>query len=106
MSLNLFSTTIFSVTIGVGIDYAIHFTSIYRTFRKEGDSNKLAVDKAYNYASRPIIANALGFAIGLSILFISPLKVHMYVASLMWVSMILSSFLSLSFLPTILKRLK
>jgi len=106
MSLNLFSTTIFSVTIGVGIDYAIHFTSIYRTFKKEGNSSDLAVEKAYTYSSRPIIANALGFAIGLSILFISPIKIHLYVASLMWVSMILSSFLSLSFLPTLLKKLK
>jgi len=106
MSLNLFSTTIFSVTIGVGIDYAIHFTSMYRTFKKEGNSSIVAVEKAYTYSSRPIIANALGFAIGLSILFVSPIKIHLYVASLMWVSMILSSFLSLSFLPTLLKRLK
>jgi len=106
ISLNLFTTTIFSITIGVGIDYAIHYTSIYQAYKKEGKTSKEAVEEALRFSSRPIIANALGFAMALSALMISPLKVHMYVSSLMWVSMILSSFLSLSFLPTLLRKLK
>ncbi len=106
ISLNLFTTTLFSITIGVGIDYAIHFTSIFRSYKKEGMTSELAVDKAYGFSSRPIIANALGFSIGLSVLMLSPLKVHFYVSSLMWISMILSSFLSLSLLPTLLKYTK
>jgi len=106
ISLNLFTTTLFSITIGVGIDYAIHFTSIYKSYKNQGLSSPQAVEKAYGFSSRPIIANALGFSIGLSVLLISPLKVHFYVSSLMWVSMVLSSFLSLSLLPTLLRRLK
>ena len=106
ISLNLFTTTIFSITIGVGIDYAIHFTSIYQEYKKEGMAGKEAVDESIRFSSRPIIANALGFAMALSALMISPLKVHLYVSSLMWVSMILSSLLSLSFLPTLLRKLK
>lgn len=106
ISLNLFTTTLFSITIGVGIDYAIHFTSIYKSYKDQGYSSEDAVDQAYGFSSRPIIANALGFSIGLSVLMISPLKVHFYVSSLMWVSMVLSSFLSLSLLPTLLKKLK
>ena len=106
ISLNLFTATIFSITIGVGIDYAIHFTSIYQSYKKEGLSSGEAAKKAYSFSSRPIIANALGFSIGLSALMLSPLKVHLYVSSLMWVSMILSSVLSLSFLPTVLRKMK
>ncbi len=106
ISLNLFTTTIFSITIGVGIDYAIHFTSIYQEYKKEGMPGNDAVGEALRFSSRPIIANALGFAMALSALMISPLKVHLYVSSLMWVSMILSSLLSLSFLPTLLRKLK
>ena len=106
ISLNLFTTTLFSITIGVGIDYAIHFTSIYKNYKDQGYSSADAVDQAYGFSSRPIIANALGFSIGLSVLMISPLKVHFYVSALMWVSMVLSSFLSLSLLPTLLKKLK
>ena len=106
ISLNLFTATIFSITIGIGIDYAVHFTSVYQSYKRQGLSSLDAVNEAYKYTSRPIIANALGFSLGLSSLFISPLKVHLFIASLMWMSMIVSSFLSLSFLPTILKKLK
>jgi len=104
ISLNLFTATLFSITIGVGIDYAIHFTSIYQGFRNKGISADEAAENAYGFSARPIIANALGFSIGLTVLMLSPLKVHFYVSSLMWVSMILSGFLSLTLLPTLLKR--
>ena len=36
ISLNLFSATIFSITIGVGIDYAIHYTSIFNKYKSDG----------------------------------------------------------------------
>ncbi len=104
ISLNLFTATIFSITIGVGIDYAVHFVSVWMSFRKQGYNTKEAVDKAYDYTSRPIMANAFGLALGLSALLLSPLRIHLYVSSLMWVSMISGVFLSLSFLPTILKN--
>ncbi len=104
ISLNVFTATIFCITIGVGIDYAIHFTSVWMSFKRKGLSSNEAVEKAYLYTSRPIMANALGLAIGLSALLLSPLMVHTYVSLLMWVSMISGVFLSLSFLPTILKN--
>ncbi len=106
ISLNVFTTTIFSITIGVGIDYAIHFTSIWMSFRKKGYNSAEATDKAYSYTSRPILANAFGLAIGLSALLLSPLRIHLYVSVLMWGAMIAGVFLSLSFLPTMLRKTK
>jgi len=106
ISLNLFTATIFSITIGVGIDYAVHFTSVWMSFKKQGYNSKDAVEKAYDYTSRPIMANAFGLAVGLSALLLSPLRIHLYVSTLMWVSMVSGVYLSLSFLPTILKKLK
>ena len=106
LPLNLFTATIFTVTIGVGIDYAIHFTSTWESFKQEGHNSEQATALAYNYTARPVLANAFGLAIGLSTLPFSPLKIHLYVSLLMWVSMVVSSFLSLSFLPTILRRLE
>lgn len=104
ISLNVFTTTIFSITIGVGIDYAIHFTSVWMRFRQKGYSSEEATEKTYTYTSRPILANAFGLAIGLSALVFSPLRIHLYVSVLMWASMIAGVFLSLSFLPTLLKK--
>ena len=102
ISLNFYTATIFCITIGVGIDYAVHYTSVFMEFRRQGYSKADSVIKSYKYTSNPILANALGVAIGLSALFLSPLKMHTYVAILMWVSMISGVLLSLSFLPTLL----
>lgn len=104
ISLNLFTATIFSITIGVGIDYAVHFTSVWMNFRRQGHSASDSVNKAFAYTARPIIANAFGLAIGLSALLLSPLRIHLYMSLLMWVSMTAGVLLSLSFLPTVLRR--
>ncbi len=106
ISLNIITATIFSITIGVGIDYAVHYTSVFKEYKSEGLNSDEAARKALHYTERPIIANAFGVSIGLSALIISPLLIHNYVSILMWVSMLCSVFLSLSFLPTLLKLTK
>ena len=60
---------------------------------------KESVDAALASVSNPILANAFGLAIGLSILFFSPLRIHMQVASVMWVAMVVSSLAALLLLP-------
>jgi len=105
LSLNIISTTIFGITIGVGIDYAVHFTSVWMSFRREGHEAREAAEQAFRYTARPILANALGVAVGLSALLLSPLRIHLYVSEMMWVAMVVGAFLSLSFLPTVLRRL-
>jgi hypothetical protein len=95
ISLTVISALIFSITMGINVDYAIHLTSISL------DLN--SVDEGFDYAARPIISNALGLAIGMSVLFFTPLVVHKDIAIMMWVSMMMSMFLSLTLLPTILR---
>lgn len=106
ISLNLITATIFSIAIGVGIDYAVHYTSVWMTYKMEGHTSAEANDFAYSYTARPIITNALGLSIGLTALMLSPLTIHMHVSILMWVSMITSVFVSLALLPIMLKCLK
>ncbi|AIO18499.1 MMPL family protein [Candidatus Izimaplasma bacterium HR1] len=102
--LNITTVIIFSITIGVGIDYAVHFSSVYKYYLKETNNNEMAIDKAYSNSSRPIIANALGISLGLSIMVLSPLTIHFNVSMLMWVSMIVSVVLTLTLLPFIFKK--
>ena len=66
----------------------------------EGDS----VNSALSSVSRPVLANAFGLAIGLSILFFSPLRIHMQVASVMWVAMVVSSMAALLLIPIFYAR--
>ncbi len=101
ISLNVTTVIIFSITIGVGIDYAVHFSSVYNYYSKELMDNKKAIEMAYGNTSRPIIANALGICLGLTVLMFSPLTIHFNVSILMWVSMIISVILTLTLLPMI-----
>jgi len=104
--LNITTVIIFSISIGVGIDYAVHYSSVYKMHYKETKHALQSVEHAYRDVSKPIIANALGISLGLSVLMFSPLTIHMNVSILMWVSMIISVFVTLTFLPTILRHKK
>lgn len=92
------------LTIGVGIDYAIHFVSMFRqAHRAKADD---PVSKSLDYVTTPVLANALGLAIGFTAMLASPLQIHVTLSILMWVTMMASSLLSLTFLPTLVSRLK
>ncbi|MFW2338739.1 MAG: MMPL family transporter, partial [Acidimicrobiia bacterium] len=86
---------------GVGIDYAIHFVAAIDNARKDGDGYVL---RAIDRAGRPIIANALGIAIALSALWLSPLAIHPQVSMIMWVSMIVAALAALTIIPAFLPR--
>ena len=88
------------LTVGVGIDYAIHFVSLYRYKKRDGEEHP--ADAALKFVATPVLANAIGLAIGFTAMLLSPFQIHTTLSLLMWVTMILSSFLSLSLLPTIL----
>ena len=104
--LNITTVMIFSITIGVGIDYAVHFSSVYQYYKKQGNSSSESVEKSFKNSSRPIITNALGISLGLSAMALSPLSIHLNISILMWISMIVSVFVTLTFLPTILSKIK
>lgn len=87
------------LTVGVGVDYAIHFSATLRRERARGAPD--AVGAALGFVAQPVLANALGLAIGISVLALSPLQVYVELAILMWVTMVTSAFLSLTLLPTI-----
>lgn len=102
IALSIVTGIMSGLTIGVGIDYAIHFVSLYRYFDRQKDSDPTGT--ALRYVSSPVAANALGLAIGFSVMNFSPLKIHTYLSILMWVTMIVSALLSLTLIPTMLRR--
>ncbi len=103
IELSIVTCTMASITIGVGVDYSIHLTSLFKYYYYDKRVNN-AADLAFEYVQKPVIANALGLALGLSSLLFSPLQFHTYLSMLMWVTMIISSYVSLTFLPTLLKK--
>ncbi len=102
--LNIMTANMSAISVGVGVDYSIHLISGIYYFRKQGLGTIDSVNSALSSVSRPILANAFGLAIGLSILFFSPLRIHMQVASLMWVAMVISSMAALLLIPIFYAR--
>jgi predicted RND superfamily exporter protein len=90
----------------VGVDYAIHLISGIYYYRRNGMDDRQSVDSAITSVSRPILANAFGLAIGLSVLFFSPIRLHFHAASIMWVAMTVSSMAALLLIPIFYTRCK
>ncbi len=101
MQLNLLTAVVSSIVLGVGIDYVIHFLAAIDHARAGGDGYVL---RAIDRAGPPIVANALGIAIALSALWLSPLKIHGQLSQIMWVAMMTAGLTSLLVVPALLSR--
>ncbi len=101
IQLNLLTAVVSSIVLGVGIDYAIHYVAAIDHARRHGPGYVLrAIDKA----GRPIVANALGIAVALTALWLSPLAIHAQVSQIMWVAMTTAAVSSLLVIPALLPR--
>lgn len=101
IQLYLLTAIISSIVIGVGIDCAIHLVAAIEHAREDGPGYVL---RGIDHAGRPIVANALGIAVGMSALFLSPLKPHNHIAAIMWVSMLTAAVTALLIIPAIHKK--
>jgi uncharacterized protein len=101
IQLNLITAVVSSIVIGVGIDYVIHFIAAIGHARAEGAD---PVMRALTRAGPPIVANALGIAVGLSALWLSPLAMHHQLSLIMWVAMVTAALTSLLVVPALLPR--
>ncbi|MCD6299606.1 MAG: RND family transporter [Dehalococcoidales bacterium] len=97
--LNMLTANLSAIAVGVGVDYSIHLISSIYYFRRRGMGRGESVNVALSTVSKPVLANAFGLAIGLSVLFFSPLRIHMQAASVMWVAMVVSSLAALLLIP-------
>ncbi len=101
IQLNLLTAVVSGIVIGVGIDYAIHFIAAIDHARRDGAGYVL---RAIDRAGRPIVANALGIALALSALWLSPLAIHPQVSMIMWVAMTTAAVTALVVIPALLPR--
>ena len=101
IQLNLITAVASSIVIGVGIDYAIHFIASINHAKEHGDGYVL---RAIDRSGRPIAANALGIAIALTALLLSPLRPHHHISGIMWVSMLVAAGAALLVIPALLPK--
>lgn len=101
LQLNLLTAVVSSIVLGVGIDYVIHYVAAIDHARRSGPGYVL---RAIDRAGPPIVANALGIAIALSALWLSPLQIHDQISQIMWVAMVTAGLTSLVVVPALLSR--
>lgn len=100
IDLSVVTSIMSGLTIGVGIDYAIHYTSVFMYLKRKKNADP--VFNAMSFVATPVLANAIGLSVGFSVMVFSPLQTHTTLSILMWVTMALSALFSLSLLPTLL----
>jgi predicted RND superfamily exporter protein len=97
--LNLITVVASSIVLGVGIDYAIHLIAAIEHARRADPERGGWVVRGLRAATRPIVANALGVAVGLTALQFSPLRPHHQISALMWVAMLVAATATLVLVP-------
>jgi len=101
-TLNVGTSIIASVGMGVGIDYAIHYFQRYKTIYLKTGDNHQSIISALNESAVPILSNALAVGIGFLALLFSN---YFMIISIGWItglSMITTAFCALFVLPAYL----
>jgi len=91
-----------SIAIGIGIDYAIHFSSRFKTEIKEGNEELPALEKTLETTGKAIVINALTVALGFIILMWSNMIPMQRFGWLIALTMGVSAWASLTFLPSLI----
>jgi len=101
MTLNIATAMISSITIGIGIDYAIHFISRYRKeYRSRGQPVDAVVQTA-STAGRAILFNAASVIGGFMVLLFSAFSAFKSFGGLISLSMAVSAISALVVIPAI-----
>jgi len=103
-NLNMVTVNMSAIAIGVGVDYSIHLVSGIYYFRARKYDKRESVELALASVSKPVLASALGLSIGMSVMFFSPLRVHLQAATVMWIAMMVSSLAALLIVPQFYSR--
>jgi predicted RND superfamily exporter protein len=102
ITINLVTVIVITCCIGIGIDYAIHFTSSFLRFRQNGAENVEALLNALQDKGTVIILNTLAVGVGFLVLCFSKFPPVRALGFLIFLSMTVGSAFSLLFLPVFL----
>jgi uncharacterized protein len=91
-----------SLTLGLSVDFAIHFIERTRALLRETGSFERATEKIFEEPARAIARNAIVIAIGFTPLFFAPLVPYITVGAFMAGIMALSGVTTLILLPALM----
>ncbi len=103
-NLDIITSLLASLAIGIGVDYAIHFMNAYRRHLQNNEANCL--NAVYRTTGKAILVNAVSVAAGFAGLLISKFVPIRQMGVLFAVSMLFACAASLIILPITLMKLK
>ncbi len=101
-TLNPITATTAAMTIGVGIDYAIHLIERYRQEREKGGGPEAAMDTAMEHTGIALLAAGSTTGAGFAIISFSPIGMFHAFGTLAFLIVVLVLFSSLVVLPALL----
>ncbi|MCG8673522.1 MAG: MMPL family transporter [Pseudomonadales bacterium] len=102
--LDIGTALISGIAFGIGIDYSIHFISIFRGYCENTSSVKEAIQQTIDSVSRPIVVNSLSLGLGFLILSMSDFASLRQLGYFISTSMIVCAILTLFLLPFIFSK--
>lgn len=100
--LDLCTSIVSSIAIGVGIDYTIHFMETYQHERAKSKDLEEVTKNTFKSSGRGIVTNALAVGLGFLVLVFSKFIILRYIGILVAVVMFTSSLLAMTIIPGIL----
>ena len=104
--LDIVTTLLSSIMIGVGIDYTIHFLWRYKIEYAKSDDNKLAIFTTMDSVGRGIVFNAFSVMVGFSVLIFSSFAPLRFFGVLVVISIFSCLISALLLIPAILTLTK
>jgi predicted RND superfamily exporter protein len=101
--INMATALISSLTVGIGVDYTIHFID---AFRREYSGGGDYLHRTFYGAGKAILINALSVGLGISVLAISQIGIMRQLGGLIAISMGLTAVASLTVIPVLLATVK
>lgn len=102
IQLDLVTSIIASVAIGVGIDYTIHFMESYKAERAKSDNVEEVTMRTFAVSGLGIVTNALAVGLGFLVLLFSNFQILRCIGLLVAIVMFSSSFLAMTVIPGVL----
>lgn len=104
INLDLVTSIIASVAVGVGIDYTIHFLTTYREEREKSENLEEVTKQTFIKSGHGIVTNAIAVGFGFLVLCFSKFVVLRYIGILVAIVMFTSSFLAMTIIPGVLNE--
>lgn len=103
ISLDIVTSIIAAITIGIGVDDTIHVLNTYRYYHRQGYGMDDIIEKVLRISGKAIIYTSLALIAGFSVLTISSFKPVILFGILMAITMTVTTIGALLVLPTVIR---